>query len=83
MDVTSATYTTEEVPYEHDDLSVLRVVELVESDGLATFVKNLQLTGLSERPLIGFRMTLTLLRGHICSHANYGKTYVSGKFGAW
>ena len=77
IDVTSATYTAEEVPYEDDDLSILCVVELIESDGFATFVKNLQLAGLSERLLIRFGMTLALLCGHICNYDNYRKTCAS------
>lgn len=64
---TSATHTAEEVSYEHNDLSVLCVVELVESDGLATLVKDLQLAGFSESLLVGSGVTLTLFCSHICS----------------
>lgn len=69
---TSATYTAEEVSYEHDDLTVLCVVELIERDGLATLVKNLQLTGFSESFLVGFGVTLTLFCSHFCSGNDYG-----------
>jgi len=69
---TSVTYTAEEVSYKHDDLSVLCVVQLVERDGFATLVKNLQLAGLSESLLVGLGVTLTLFCSHICSGDDYG-----------
>jgi hypothetical protein len=57
----STTYATEEVSDEHDDLSVLCVIELIESGGLATLVKNLQLACLAKSLLVGFGVGFTLL----------------------
>jgi len=62
LDVTgSTTHATEEVSDEHDDLSVLCVVELIESDGLATLVENVELARLAESLLVGFGIGFTLL----------------------
>lgn len=58
--------------YEHDDLSTLCVVELVESDGFATLVKKLQLTGLTKGLLVGFGMAFALFCSHLCRANDYG-----------
>lgn len=49
---------------EDNDLSVLCIIELVERDGFATAIKDLQLAGLTEGLLIRFGIIAALFLRH-------------------